>query len=165
MEYALWHAIVGDCIILAVGLNPCSNGICSLTRTSAASEQQVQVLILVLMEYALWPGCQLPRNWRKRGLNPCSNGICSLTTNTDEKLFVNAIVLILVLMEYALWPRSDRCRSAYGQVLILVLMEYALWRQSKKQEDMQCVCLNPCSNGICSLTSTRTSKNPYIAES
>ena len=36
------------------GLNPCSNGICSLTVTnSVAPSIEQKVLILVLMEYAL----------------------------------------------------------------------------------------------------------------
>ena len=35
-------------------------------------------------------------------------------------------------------------------VLILVLMEYALWHQRTRRNLIQ-RCLNPCSNGICSL--------------
>ena len=35
------------------GLNPCSNGICSLTLATDADGNYATVLILVLMEYAL----------------------------------------------------------------------------------------------------------------
>ena len=61
-------------------LNPCSNGICSLTCGK---------LVINDKEAAA-------------SLNPCSNGICSLTSN--GKGFLNYLenVLILVLMEYAL---------------------------------------------------------------
>ena len=60
------------------GLNPCSNGICSLT--------------LVFCGVAEMAG----------GLNPCSNGICSLTCRFDNRWINIENVLILVLMEYAL---------------------------------------------------------------
>ena len=59
-------------------LNPCSNGICSLTMTAE-------------------DGSISPAD----GLNPCSNGICSLTI-MKVQFFKDKIVLILVLMEYAL---------------------------------------------------------------
>ena len=37
-------------------------------------------------------------------------------------------------------------------VLILVLMEYALLRVKSMTKSQVEACLNPCSNGICSLT-------------
>ena len=60
-------------------LNPCFNGICSL-RCGHVSEIQLfgKVLILVLMEYALWELEQLSKEGLIKGLNPCFNGICSL---------------------------------------------------------------------------------------
>ena len=61
-----------------VGLNPCSNGICSLIVTDIS----------------------VGRNWGLR-LNPCSNGICSLIFQIIGKTGIRS-VLILVLMEYAL---------------------------------------------------------------
>ena len=36
-----------------LSLNPCSNGICSLTEAIGTIEKEFSVLILVLMEYAL----------------------------------------------------------------------------------------------------------------
>ena len=86
------------------------------------------VLILVLMEYALWLRAPQPSIKLADGLNPCSNGICSLTFYRVTGMLYAASVLILVLMEYALW------RSLL-----------TLWFPT---------CLNPCSNGICSLTKT-----------
>ena len=60
-------------------LNPCSNGICSLTSyTKDANAKRV------------------------KGLNPCSNGICSLTKPRPVYAMLATPVLILVLMEYAL---------------------------------------------------------------
>ena len=61
------------------GLNPCSNGICSLTRNLEICEEILQ-----------------------NGLNPCSNGICSLTICEEILQNEGNCVLILVLMEYAL---------------------------------------------------------------
>ena len=61
------------------GLNPCSNGICSLT------EKIIDAIVDAL-----------------KSLNPCSNGICSLTTLRTIVPYGTMSVLILVLMEYAL---------------------------------------------------------------
>ena len=58
-------------------LNPCSNGIWSLTRDEMAK--------------------YISRN----SLNPCSNGIWSLTKGSTQ-FRPGPIVLILVLMEYGL---------------------------------------------------------------
>ena len=68
------------------------------------------VLILVLMEYALWA-----RNfeWHRSGVT----------------------VLILVLMEYALWVGQEEEWEGRRRVLILVLMEYALWVQNRKSKE------------------------------
>ena len=75
------------------------------------------VLILVLMEYALWLLGKVDKD-----------GSC--------------LVLILVLMEYALWHLQllkERNKAIY--VLILVLMEYALWRVVGDTEDGDSVVL------------------------
>ena len=119
---------------LFLSLNPCSNGICSLTFTNHASTKWTEVLILVLMEYALWP----------KGSTLCR------TKRT---------VLILVLMEYALWQQGIESSRWWRQiVLILVLMEYALWQKHGYEIVYLCGSLNPCSNGICSLTNTKKRK-------
>ena len=62
------------------------------------------VLILVLLEYALWE---------------------VINFNEERKALQ---VLILVLLEYALWVTEPVVVSAkITNVLILVLLEYALW--------------------------------------
>ena len=110
------------------GLNPCSNGIWSLTRLSRIFYWDIQVLILVLMEYGLW----------------------------QYRLHVEGQycrVLILVLMEYGLWPvEGPTASTAAFIVLILVLMEYGLWLMSDAKTRFIDPSLNPCSNGIWSLT-------------
>ena len=134
-----------------IGLNPCSNGIWSLTAGVARfglahgvlilvlmeyglwrSVQQGSVLklslvlILVLMEYGLWPNTAASLAGVAARLNPCSNGIWSLTKYTWITYILN-LVLILVLMEYGLWHTPIfPLRNSY-KVLILVLMEYGLW--------------------------------------
>ena len=59
-------------------LNPCSNGIWSLTETQKI-DQSLQ-----------------------GSLNPCSNGIWSLTAGEGDQPVSCLTVLILVLMEYGL---------------------------------------------------------------
>ena len=86
------------------------------------------VLILVLMEYALWRIIFPFIGLGTGSLNPCFNGICSLTLNMW-------------------WWYNKRLK-----VLILVLMEYALWLKGLGEFDPTKSCLNPCFNGICSLT-------------
>ena len=110
-------------------LNPCSNGICSLTRDRVHSLWAFsKVLILVLMEYALWHLSQDDNYlYFVKSLNPCSNGICSLTLECHTVKSSTPPVLILVLMEYALWRKRVWPWEALLSVLILVLMEYALW--------------------------------------
>ena len=109
------------------GLNPCSNGIWSLTYAwTKNSVIRWRVLILVLMEYGLWHGSD--------GAQP-----------------LHAQVLILVLMEYGLWRWSLLCIVSLVLVLILVLMEYGLWHEWQTLMPVL-ISLNPCSNGIWSLT-------------
>ena len=126
MEYGLWQKWSNHCIWF-IRLNPCSNGIWSLTHMQSTWFQPswslnpcsngiwsltawhesyyhdpAWVLILVLMEYGLWrkrTGAVAPR---QHCLNPCSNGIWSLTAAVVQRS-VSVDVLILVLMEYGLW--------------------------------------------------------------
>ena len=104
MEYALWPWKEMSSFLRETSLNPCSNGICSLTENAAFdSTPEFRVLILVLMEYALWHNKKVFYKRKKHSLNPCSNGICSLTQACKRKSRPRLPVLILVLMEYALW--------------------------------------------------------------
>ncbi len=166
-------------------LNPCSKGICSLTTTAwTGNKTLVCVLILVLMEYALWQKYCIGVGLETSRLNPCSNGICSLTRlcaflhYTDPRSLnpcSNGICSLtqrwrrIRLCVWRLNPCSNGICSltqplAYGlqiglSVLILVLMEYALWPAARCAIYGQVMGLNPCSNGICSLTSQTTSNN------
>ena len=132
-------------------LNPCFSGICSLSPQVRYIRINMEVLILVLVEYALWDS-DLVDNYLWKCLNPCFSGICSLraVSRTNRK---QIDVLILVLVEYALWAEGD-CAEHWKrqEVLILVLVEYALWEHRRNcQEDCPVLCLNPCFSGICSL--------------
>ena len=128
MEYALWQ--IGDVVNANFyGLNPCSNGICSLTFLKC-----IFYYVCLCLNPCSNGICSLTKESdadlnNNICLNPCSNGICSLTYvvwTTDSPV---TMVLILVLMEYALWQFVSRVRSPSGSpVLILVLMEYALWQ-------------------------------------
>ena len=133
------------------------------------------VLILVLMEYGLWPAGRIAANTAASRLNPCSNGIWSLTPDSvwpDSAFWVLILVLmeyglwqrriifirysdtvlILVLMEYGLWRPRSCSNSSRKRVLILVLMEYGLWQLAAASREEKEAGLNPCSNGIWSLT-------------
>ena len=103
MEYGLWLNKVEPSVGIILRLNPCSNGIWSLTASALfAMKREFVVLILVLMEYGLWPfGTRSPAFSTGR-LNPCSNGIWSLTFLIIW-VTPSIVVLILVLMEYGLW--------------------------------------------------------------
>ena len=154
MEYGLWLRRIRRADSLRWGLNPCSNGIWSLTRADDWKVFPTSVLILVLMEYGLWHKQRTSLSQPSEGLNPCSNGIWSLTRGSPSlnnqlvrlnpcsngiwslTLGNNHIcdavgpVLILVLMEYGLWLNVVQAIQSRTKVLILVLMEYGLWLQS-----------------------------------
>ena len=118
-------------------LNPCSNGIWSLTDGQRRYILVAWVLILVLMEYGLWL-CEV-KLWHsvQHCLNPCSNGIWSLTY-LSTPYAANYRVLILVLMEYGLWRAEFFGYEPEVRVLILVLMEYGLWpEETLKRLDQQ----------------------------
>ena len=106
MEYGLWHTENRNYLTVQFGLNPCSNGIWSLTCGQSASI-----------------GIDTPC------LNPCSNGIWSLTVR-HYCGGVASKVLILVLMEYGLWQNHEIFEKGFNHVLILVLMEYGLWQDA-----------------------------------
>ena len=167
MEYALWEKEREVYDNNNDGLNPYSNGICSVRTAWSASmwSLQFKVLILILMEYALWEQLKLDEKGVAHGcLNPYSNGICSVRGQKCWGYSKNTRVLILILMEYALWVDESllaMCEKA-SRVLILILMEYALWECFYKNSP-DYGCLNPYSNGICSRQPRSPSSclNPY----
>ena len=90
-----------------LSLNPCCNGRCSLRRVVEAFLQQSKaVLILVVMEDALWVEDWDWQNEKRIRLNPCCNGRCSLSRRKKAQDEEGA-VLILVVMEDALWGPTD----------------------------------------------------------
>ena len=133
-----------------MSLNPCSNGIWSLMTCARNRILNHFVLILVLMEYALWSKAAPKAASQASGLNPCSNGICSLMEGKNQCFSKeynclnpcsNGICSLIELKYFKILTDN---------VLILVLMEYALWWDWRTQSRIQ-TSLNPCSNGICSL--------------
>ena len=131
-----------DLLLSAKSLNPCSNGICSLRSVwkPLVISLQGMVLILVLMEYAHW-ALSMVRSWRRLvSLNPCSNGICSLRTSAAGTTLLKLSCL-------------NPCSNG-----ICSLRD---WEKADKDTD-ECG-LNPCSNGICSLRAAITAQGCYQA--
>ena len=127
MEYGLWPGIIMTSNPGTASLNPCSNGIWSLTK--------------MFLDLSV-------SSWR---LNPCSNGIWSLTKTYLAECFGKA-VLILVLMEYGLWRRRSEFIAAARSGLNPC--SNGIWSLTKMFLDLSVSSwrLNPCSNGIWSLT-------------
>ena len=133
-------------------LNPCSNGIWSLTIAKMFYATVPRVLILVLMEYGLWLNTRGVLWLDSYRLNPCSNGIWSLTNVIED---IRRSYKSLNPCSNGIWSLTG-CRQPEGTyafcVLILVLMEYGLWPRSRPRESRSLGSRNPCSNGIWSLT-------------
>ena len=158
MEYGLWRPTGLGSRRTCLRLNPCSNGIWSLTSTSMTVTRPASVLILVLMEYGLWlPSPLLPKCsislvlilvlmeyglWHSgmwwiqsmQRLNPCSNGIWSLTLRTFQESISHLCLNPCSNGIWSLTPLSSvqGCRKS---VLILVLMEYGLWRSAESTSE------------------------------
>ena len=155
--------MVSDCelfwICLAdLCLNPCSNGIWSLTWQSWGTDTQA-VRCLNPCSNGIWsltPELQHQEVYWYQGLNPCSNGIWSLTicgkTIRQAKESLNPC-------SNGIWSLTARNRpppcERHVRVLILVLMEYGLWPGNGRRWLNGRLSLNPCSNGIWSLTLSR----------
>ena len=105
MEYTQWAWSENDNAV-ATSLNPCCNGIYSMSECKRLC-------------------------WNLWCLNPCCNGIYSMRLFFVH--FINQIcVLILVVMEYTQWV-SESLSSGIPDinVLILVVMEYTQWENWK----------------------------------
>ncbi len=131
MEYALWgqgdeHEGRADWVLILI-LMEYALWDC---RPLDWKRPLVPVLILILMEYALWAMMVLIILMQFQSLNPYSNGICSMSDIPDHS-------------RKRMWP-----------VLILILMEYALWAWSSLWCNQMWKRLNPYSNGICSMRKT-----------
>ena len=162
-------------------LNPCCNGIWSQTKVASIfSTFGLRLNPCCNGIWSLTYGSVLRTSLYESSLNPCCNGIWSLTTAANVVRTLRADVLILVVMEYGLWPGRKTHNSSANTVLILVVMEYGLWqerllcRRLRRSRVlilvvmeyglwlMQFMCmtivmsLNPCCNGIWSLTYDKT---------
>jgi len=111
------------------------------------------VLILIVLEDALWGLLQAINDMNNNGLNPycigrCSLrsyhpmserlerslnpyciGRCSLRSFAWNQAVPNLIVLILIVLEDALWEIHRRPMGEVVMVLILIVLEDALWVQ------------------------------------
>ena len=134
-------------------LNPCSSGSGALTgRRAGTSSVRLKVLILVLVEVALWL-------YRFYTLSSCYKKVLILVL-VEVALWLigwsvsipGADVLILVLVEVALWQMTTMTKTQARNVLILVLVEVALWPCTAGDGYHQGKGLNPCSSGSGALT-------------
>ena len=184
MEYALWEQVPVKFFSRdGEGLNPCFNGICSLSLQNCNYCSYLKKRLnpcfngICSLSLGNWSIRIIPPT---KCLNPCFNGICSLSQLGKGHRPLRRHVLILVLMEYALWEIDERAYIKVVEVLILVLMEYALWAfQTKSKQfkftnsinhcfnviwslsfneivkSLMIAGLNPCFNGICSLSANK----------
>ena len=128
MDVALWQVRSLHHASSLTSLNPCCNGCSSLTLFNDWFVMINNVLILVVMDVALWP------RDKADATEQCG-------------------VLILVVMDVALWQLGELTPSQIAeQVLILVVMDVALWPYVLVQEYLRKDSLNPCCNGCSSLT-------------
>ena len=81
MEYTQWVHFINNQKLRTTRLNPCCNGIYSMSYLTQAKYTCLKVLILVVMEYTQWVG-------HNYVVNP------------------DAPVLILVVMEYTQWEKD-----------------------------------------------------------
>ena len=152
MEYGLWRERTRLGFCGRTCLNPCSNGIWSLTK--GGSIMNNDWTCLNPCSNGIWSltHCEGTGSYDPVCLNPCSNGIWSLTLSKVHYHF-RYIVLILVLMEYGLWLPSQLTQQLSGGGLnpcsngiwSLTHQSYCPWYRLQYS-------LNPCSNGIWSLT-------------
>ena len=154
MEYALWvgfkrqNVFVWLWVLILILMEYALWGLSIFLLNYLA----ILVLILILMEYALWVSVLRVIQLVLLSLNPYSNGICSLSRGVNPNDRTTVWVLILILMEYALWAKMIIMIGITFKVLILILMEYALWVGLSACQLQHGHCLNPYSNGICSLS-------------
>ena len=109
-------------------LNPCCNGRCSLRERlpSRLRSKSNQVLILVVMEDALWAEIQR-LEWHLNSLNPCCNGRCSLR--------------VQLMLRCCLTQRLNPCCNGRCS------LSNCFWVKRVDNKS-----LNPCCNGRCSLS-------------
>ena len=82
MEYTQWDLVLTS-LFVAMCLNPCCNGIYSMSSFKGGRMTTAKVLILVVMEYTQWV--------------------------LQEDVVSGQEVLILVVMEYTQWAHQKWC--------------------------------------------------------
>ena len=79
MEYTQWASLSMLYHKRITCLNPCCNGIYSMSVFVSLFSIISQVLILVVMEYTQWVFSIVAQLRDDEGLNPCCNGIYSMS--------------------------------------------------------------------------------------
>ena len=148
MEYTQWAHPATLSSSSFARLNPCCNGIYSMSVNWSKLSRNNDVLILVVMEYTQWEKSM--NEWKtKTGLNPCCNGIYSMRSH--QRFWCR------------FWGLNPCCNGIYSMrskdtkewrktqnVLILVVMEYTQWVATIVTSVLS-IGLNPCCNGIYSM--------------
>ena len=126
MEYTQWDS--KNIFDNSKGLNPCCNGIYSMSIILCLNQNFLWVLILVVMEYTQWAPAKNILMVDKNGLNPCCNGIYSMRITPDVPVFnglnpcCNGIYSMSLYLSFGI----GLCHTL---VLILVVMEYTQWEK------------------------------------
>ena len=174
MEYTQWEQICHG-RKTSLCLNPCCNGIYSMSGEADVDALYQCVLILVVMEYTQWGHTSCSTSWQIRVLilvvmeytqwaySSCNRiefcfWVLILVVMEYTQWAVTVLlsgaqlnVLILVVMEYTQWGLSSRIPDKIITVLILVVMEYTQWEETSGREQLLIMSLNPCCNGIYSM--------------
>ena len=111
-------------------LNPYYNGICSMSNNNNNIVFSYEVLILIIMEYALWAGSGDGYGVKEYSLNPYYNGICSMRA-----------------MKRRLRQSAQSLNPYYNGICSMSswICSEMRWRLRR---------LNPYYNGICSMRTT-----------
>ena len=122
---------------------------------SSAKTPLGMVLILVLLEYALWEFNKVRIIHESTRLNPCFIGICSLRNQKEQLKAEYELVLILVLLEYALWVDTENVLGITSDSLNPCFIGIcSLSMGGKRLDHLSSERRNPCFIGICSLSAT-----------
>ena len=123
MEYTQWVKFHFD-RTLDIGLNPCCNGIYSMS-------------------------CREPFNKKNGSLNPCCNGIYSMSMSRNDNPLLGGLNPCCNGI-YSMSSLHEITHHLCVEVLILVVMEYTQWGLISSWK-LLLASLNPCCNGIYSM--------------
>ena len=108
-----------------ISLNPCCNGIYSMSTSPYTVQIHSEVLILVVMEYTQWE-LLMRFLFHFGSLNPCCNGIYSMRIHIVIT-FVSFLGLNPCCNGIYSMRTCQRRNTFLNTVLILVVMEYTQW--------------------------------------